>query len=116
LQKFDIADGGAVYKVMLNQWNGTVAEVLVNGASAGLITWPPYELNISSGLKTGENGIMVKVTGSLKNTFGYFYKNNKQWINGPGDWDTAPEGNPSADKYFLMNYGLFEPFSLVKVE
>ncbi len=97
-QTFDIADEGACTKLMLNQWNGTLAEVLVNGASAGLIMWPPYELNISSGLKTGENEIVVKVTGSLKNTFGYFYKNNKQWINGPGDWDTAPDGNPSADK------------------
>jgi hypothetical protein len=115
-RKFDVADEGAEYKVILNKWNGTLAEVMVNGASAGLILWPPYELNIGSLIKTGENEIVVKVTGSLKNTFGYFYKNNKQWINGPGDWDTAPDGNPSYDKYFLMNYGLFEPFGLVRIE
>jgi len=102
-----------LYKVKLNNWNGTLAEVFVNGTPAGQIMWPPYELSLGPVLKPGENEIVVRVTGSLKNTFGYFYRNNKQWINGPGDWDTAPEGNPPAGKYFLMNYGLFEPFSLV---
>jgi hypothetical protein len=53
--------------------------------------------------------------GSLKNTFGYFYKNNNRWINGPGDWDTAPAKTAGIDEYFFMDYGLMEPFSLIRV-
>ncbi len=115
-EKFNMTNAGSSFKVKLNEWNGTLAEVMVNGEKAGIILWPPYELNIGSQLKDGENEIIVKVTGSLKNTFGYFYKDNKQWINGPGDWNDAPAELPSFDQYYLMDYGLFEPFSLVMMK
>ncbi len=116
-QKFNISKTGTDYRVKLNQWKGTVAEVFVNGEKAGLITWYPNELNVEPYIREGGNEIMVKVVGSLKNTFGYFYKDSKKaWINGPGDWNEAPEKIPSPDKYFLMDYGLFEPFSLLEVK
>jgi hypothetical protein len=102
------------YEVKLNKWNGSVSEVWVNGESAGVIAWPPYELDVSSLLKEGNNEITVKVTGSLKNTFGFFYHDNDSWIFGPHSWNTAPEKIPPASDYFLMDYGLFEPFDLVQ--
>lgn len=104
------------YKVKLTNWKGTVAEVLVNGQSAGLIAWQPNELDVTGLLKEGENEITVKVTGSLKNTFGFFYQNNDNWIFGPHSWNYAPEKQPAASEYFLMDYGLFEPFELVAVK
>jgi len=113
-QKFAMEKSGSQYLVKLNKWNGILVEVTVNGKNAGLISWPPYQLNVSSLLNQGENEIAVTVVGSLKNTFGYFYKGNKQWINGPGDWNTAPDKIPSLKQYYLMDYGLFEPFSLVE--
>ena len=103
------------FKVKLNKWNGTVAEVFVNGQSSGLIAWQPNELDVTSLLKEGENEITVKVTGSLKNTFGFFYVKNDGWIFGPGSWNNAPEKVPSASEYFLMDYGLMRPFELLKV-
>jgi hypothetical protein len=112
-QKFKLKNDGFRYKIRLNKWNGTLAEVVVNGKTAGLIMWPPYELNISSLLHEGENEITVNIIGSLKNTFGYFYKDNNQWINGPWDWNEAPLEPPSIDQYYLMDYGLFEPFDLI---
>jgi hypothetical protein len=115
-QKFSTQKSSSQYLVKLNKWNGILAEVKVNGKDAGLISWPPYTLNISSLLKDGENEISLTVVGSLKNTFGYFYKANKQWINGPGDWNTAPDKIPSLSQYYLMDYGLFEPFSLVEAK
>jgi len=114
-RQFRIAETGGEFRVKLNQWNGTMSAVVVNGKEAGLILWPPYELNIGPFVKEGENEITVKVTGSLKNTFGYFYKHNRQWINGPGDWDDAPDDPPSLSRYFLMDYGLSEPFSLLRI-
>jgi len=58
----------------------------------------------------------VKVTGSLKNTFGFFYQNNDNWIFGPHSWNYAPEKAPAGADYFLMDYGLMEPFELVAVK
>jgi hypothetical protein len=115
-QNFSISKtDGTSFKVKLNKWNGTVAEVLVNGQPAGLIVWQPNELDVTSLLKDGENEVTVKVTGSLKNTFGFFYQKNDGWIFGPHSWNYAPEKAPAGSEYFLMDYGLMEPFELVKV-
>jgi len=109
------ADGTA-FKVKLSKWNGSVAEVLVNGQPTGLIAWQPNELDVTSLLKDGDNEITVKVVGSLKNTFGYFFKEADKWIYGPHEWNYAPEKAPDASGYFLMDYGMMEPFGLVQVK
>jgi hypothetical protein len=113
-QGFNIEKRSDRFKVRLTGWNGTVAEVMVNGTKAGIIAWPPEELEITSLLRDGENDITIRVVGSLKNTFGYFYADNQKWINGPHDWDHAPEDLPGMDQYYLMDYGLFNPFELWK--
>ncbi|MBA4409563.1 MAG: glycosyl hydrolase [Bacteroidota bacterium] len=116
-QNFNVAKtDGTTFKVKLNKWNGSVTEVLVNGQSAGLIAWQPNELDVTSLLKDGANEITVKVTGSLKNTFGFFYQKNEGWIFGPWSWNSAPAKIPAASEYFLMDNGLMEPFSLVEVK
>ncbi|NEW81995.1 MAG: hypothetical protein GZ094_06485 [Mariniphaga sp.] len=115
-ENFTLAKSTSQFKVKLNKWNGTLAEVYVNEKKAGIIAYPPYELNISEFVIDGNNMISVKVVGSLKNTFGYFYKDNHRWINGPGDWDTAPDKLSTYKDYFLMDYGLEEPFSLIRME
>lgn len=107
---------GVAYKVRLNKWNGTVAEVLVNGRSAGLIAWQPYEQDVTDLLHDGINEISVRITGSLKNTFGFFYRDNTIWLHGPFQWTTAPESTPSASAYYLIDYGLMEPFMLVSCQ
>jgi hypothetical protein len=84
----------------------------VNGQNAGLIAWQPFELDVTEWMKTGTNEITVNVFGSLKNTFGFFYENNNNWIFGPFSWNNAPENIPPASDYFLVDYGLFEPFKL----
>ena len=114
-EDFVVTKSNAQFKVKLNKWKGIIAEVIVNQKRAGIIAYPPYDLNIGQYLIDGKNKITVKVVGSLKNTFGYFYKNNRRWINGPGDWDTAPTQIPRFDQYFLMDYGLEEPFSLIQL-
>jgi len=100
----------------LKKRNGSVSEVWVNGKSAGLIAWQQNELDVTPLLKEGVNEIVVKVTGSLKNTFGFFYKENDSYVSRPHYWNKAPEKIPSALDYFLEDYGLFEPFELVQVD
>lgn len=107
---------GASYKVRLNHWVGSIAEVWVNGKTAGLIAWHPNEADVTSFLNEGSNEITVKITGSLKNTFGfYFYKMDRPVIS-PEMWNHAPEKTPGASEYILMDYGLFEPFDLIQVK
>jgi len=114
-ENFEVTKADSQFKVKLNKWKGIIAEVFVNQKKAGIIAYPPYELNISQFINDGKNEVSVKVVGSLKNTFGYFYKDNHRWINGPGDWDTAPAKIPGIEQYFLMDYGLEEPFSLIRM-
>ena len=109
-------DSSRQFKVKLNKWKGTVAEVLVNGQQAGLVAWQPFELDVTSLLKDGDNEITVKVVGSLKNTFGYFFKEANKWIYGPHEWNYSPEKFPAASDYYLQDLGLMEPFSLVAVK
>jgi hypothetical protein len=117
LQNFKISStAGANFKVKLPAWNGIVASVSVNGQPAGEIAWQPYELDVTPFLKDGANEIKVEITGSLKNTFGFFYQKSEGWIFGPWSWNYAPATRPSADGYYLMDYGLFKPFELIKEE
>ncbi|MGV8138086.1 MAG: glycosyl hydrolase [Mangrovibacterium sp.] len=103
---------GGTYFLKLNNWKGQVSEVLVNGEHAGLIAFAPYELDITDKMKKGANDITVRITGSLKNTFGVFFNRNENWIWGPFSWVKAPEGLPSASDYSFRDYGLFEPFKV----
>ncbi len=112
-RKFNIENNRSCFSVSLNNWKGTICEVLVNGEKAGLIAFPPYKLDITKYIKQGENTIEVNVTGSLKNTFGYFYRPNNKWIHGPHDWNYAPGRQPGINGMFLMDYGLYEPFDLL---
>uniref|UniRef100_UPI00321754D8 glycosyl hydrolase n=1 Tax=uncultured Draconibacterium sp. TaxID=1573823 RepID=UPI00321754D8 len=116
-QKFVINKSeNKIYKVRLKNWEGSISEVWVNGEQAGIIAWQPDELDVSALLTDGENEITVQVIGSLKNTFGFFYHDNNSWIHGPHSWNSAPKGIPSASDYFLMDYGMFEPFELIELE
>ena len=108
------AEEGVAYSVKLNEWNGIISEVMVNGKKAGVIAFPPYELEVTDFIKTGENKIEVIVCGSLKNTFGYFYRPNTKWIHGPGDWNYAPDQQPGLDRMYLVEYGLNGAFDLLR--
>ena len=112
-EHFQIEELDREYVVRLQDWNGTTTEVYVNGQKAGQICWSPYELTVGHLLNEGDNQITVKVVGSLKNTFGHFFKTWESLLNGPGDWNVSPEGMPSMEQYSLMDYGLFEPFDLL---
>ncbi len=100
-------------KVKLNDWYGTVAEVLVNGESAGIIGWAPYELDISDKLKEGENKVEVVVTGSLKNLMGPHHFNPGRGFVTPWSFFRGPVHQPSGEEYDMIDYGLFEDFEVV---
>jgi hypothetical protein len=100
--------------VRLGGYHGAVAEVLVNGESAGFIAFNPPELEITKKLILGTNRIGVVVYGTLKNTLGPHHNNPEQGTAWPRHFQRGAEGGfPPGSAYSLLDYGLFEDFSVI---
>lgn len=109
---YNLNDLSKQYSVKLGKWNGTVAEVYVNGKKAGIIGFEPYVLPVSPYLKEGENQIEVRIIGSLKNLLGPHYRHPAPGLASPWHWKNITEQMPGSD-YQMMDYGLIDDFSLV---
>jgi len=105
------------YFVHLPKWRGSVAEVRVNGKSAGLIDAPPWDCEVTRWTKSGQNTVEVKVIGTLKNTLGPHHGKPALGAAWPSAFHKAPEsGPPPGAEYSTVAYGLFEPFVIKKIE
>lgn len=100
------------YEVQLGKWDGTVAEVIVNGKSAGIIGFKPYTLDVSKWIQPGNNQVEIKVIGSNKNIFGPFHNTSSIGFVTPNLYKGITKW-PSGDRYLQLDYGLYEPFRLV---
>lgn len=114
-KSYKIEETNKTYKIKVPDWHGTVAEVLVNGQSAGIIGMEPYELNITNYVKPGKNEIELQITGSLKNLLGPHFRNPAPGLAGPGHWKNV-EGNIPGKDYQMLDYGLFKNYKLVSYE
>lgn len=118
-KKFKIDSGlqqnNEKFFVRLNQWRGSVAEVLIDGVSAGLIAFPPYELEVTPFIKSDAVKVSVIVYGTLRNTLGPFHGRPPQGSAWPAMFQRgADKGCPPGIEYSLVDYGLFKDFELVK--
>jgi hypothetical protein len=112
-QTFNVASRQGRFHVELNKWYGSVAEVIVNGTSAGYVACSPWQCDVTSLIKPGENAIKVVVIGTLKNTLGPHHAGTALGSAWPGMFQKAPEtGPPPGKDYHTVDYGLFEPFVL----
>ena len=93
-----------------------MAEVRVNGKSAGVVGWQPYELPIDGLVKSGQNVVEVLVTGSLKNLLGPHHGNIARGLVSPGNVRNGPEAMPPGAKYDQLPYGLMDNFQVVRVQ
>jgi hypothetical protein len=112
-REFNIEKPDGEYIVSLNNWKGTIAEVAVNGESATVIAFPPYQSNVSRLIKPGVNKVEVKVIGSLKNLLGPHFNNPAPGFVSPWLWRNV-KGYPAGKDYQLLDYGLMEEFTLMK--
>ncbi|MDR3094057.1 MAG: hypothetical protein LBU62_05380 [Bacteroidales bacterium] len=102
--------GNASHRVILGEWSGTVAEVAVNGKSAGIIGFEPYSVDVTDKMKQGTNTIEVKVVGSNKNLFGPFHNSEKGVVS---PWHFRGVKNyPAGKDYRQLDYGLMDDFRL----
>lgn len=112
-KEYEVDDPSKPHAVQLNRWNGTVAEVYVNGRKAGIIASDPYRLDVTSFLKSGKNQIDVQVIGSHKNLLGPHYRNPAPGLASPWHWKYVEKPIPG-EEYQMMDYGLMEEFDLVR--
>ncbi|MDR1415308.1 MAG: hypothetical protein LBI96_05815 [Odoribacteraceae bacterium] len=110
-KSYTVKNSSAHYALQLKKWDGTMAEVLVNGEKVGIIAYAPYQFDLSPYLKKGSNKIDVRVIGSLKNLLGPHYNNDTRLI-GPNYWNGVHRQDAGND-YFLVDYGLMEDFDVV---
>lgn len=115
-QKFRLDRPSGQYRVSLPKWYGSVARVIVNGKPAGFITAPPWQCEISSLVRPGENTIEIVAVGTLKNTLGPHHGNPGSGSAWPAMFQKGPApGPPRGDLYATIGYGLFEPFQVLQV-
>ncbi|MBL7185601.1 MAG: hypothetical protein ISS70_04695 [Phycisphaerae bacterium] len=112
-RNFVVARPAGRYVVELQDWYGSVAEVLVNGRSAGFVAYRPWEIDVTDVIVPGLNRISVVVTGTLKNMLGPHHAGTDLGAAWPNMFHRAPQsGPPPGDKYHTIGYGLFKPFVL----
>ncbi len=115
-QKFNVTSSAGQYLVELGKWYGSVAEVIINGKSAGYIAYKPWQCEVTDLIKQGTNTIEVVVIGTLKNTLGPHHAGKGLGSAWPGMFQQGPETGPPAGKdYHTVDYGLFEPFVLKQI-
>ena len=112
-KEFNIEKPEGRYKIRLNKWNGTIAEVSVDGKTAGVIAFPPYECDVTKFIKSGVNKAEVKIIGSLKNLMGPHFNNPAPGMVSPGHWRNV-KSYPAGKDYQLLDYGLMEDFDLMQ--
>jgi hypothetical protein len=112
-REFNVENAEGSWEVGTGKWNGTVAEVYVNGTKAGLIAFPPYRADVTGFIKAGVNKIDIKVIGSLKNLQGPHHNNPAPGLTSPGSWRNVKR-YPAGSEYQMIDYGLFEDFTLYR--
>jgi len=113
---FNVARTAGRYVVELEKWYGSVAEIIVNGKSAGYIAYKPWQCDVTDLIKPGGNTVEVIVIGTLKNTLGPHHAGKGLGSAWPGMFQQGPETGPPAGKdYHTVDYGLFEPFVLKQI-
>ncbi len=99
---------GEQVRLRLKDPAATAVRVEVNGKPAGVLGWQPWELDITSALRNGQNSVEVIVLGSLENSFGpvhndtYRTQGNNWWF-GPQSFTDEKRWT---DSYHHTPYGL----------
>jgi hypothetical protein len=105
------AEGERLF-VQVPEYRGTAVRVLVNGKTAGIIAWPPNEVDITDCLDGDDVELRIEVIGHRRNSHGPLHHAQKwpMWT-GPGEFIT--EGEDWIDAYQLVPCGLMRAPVLV---
>jgi hypothetical protein len=80
-----------------------VAHVRVNGQQVGTIAWQPHRVDVTAGLRPGENEIEIELVGTLRNLLGpHHLKGGDLVRTGPRDFRDKQRWT---DDYILVPFG-----------
>ncbi|NOX53147.1 MAG: hypothetical protein GXP27_01645, partial [Planctomycetes bacterium] len=114
-QIFNVEQPAGRYVVRWKNWLGSVAKVVVNGELAGYVGWQPWQCDVTEHIRAGQNEVKVIVIGTLRNTLGPHHAGPVRGAAWPPAFQRGPRtGPPPGDAYHTLDYGLFEPFELVR--
>ena len=98
-------------KVSLPAWAGSVVEVLLDGKRVQVIGWKPHVCEFAA--EPGRHIVGVRIISTPRNLFGPFHDPAKlRTIGWPGSWTKFPEHQPPGAEYDVVDYGLFEAFTV----
>ena len=113
---FKVAEGAGNKPIMLNLGEvRDVAEIFVNGKSAGILWKKPYEADISHLVKTGENELKIEIVNLWVNRLtGDMLLDPKDWFCKTNQSFMTSEVWPGGDEPFrLQTAGLLGPVTVV---
>ena len=95
--------------ISLNDWNGSVASVEVDGKNHGSILWQPYSFSLKGPFKKGTHYISLEVVGNIGNLMGPHFKDGRPnaWT-----WLDSPDKEPEGAEYKISPYGLEQSFEI----
>jgi hypothetical protein len=94
--------------VEVPEWEGVVMKIRVNGMEAGIVAWPPYEVDITDALADGRNRLEIEIVSSRRNLLGPLHLKEKLpgWT---GSGQFVAGGEDVTAKYVSLPYGLMAP-------
>jgi len=96
-------------RISFPHWQGSVAEVLLDGNHIQTAGWQPYICEVPA--TPGRHVVALRIVATPRNLFGPFHNTTKpRMIAWPGAWKDFPEHQPPGTQYDLLEYGLMEPF------
>jgi hypothetical protein len=96
-------------RISFPDWQGSVAEILLDGNRVQTSGWQPYVCEIA--ITPGSHVVGLRVVATPRNLFGPFHNSTKpRMIAWPGAWSDFPEHQPPGTQYDFVDYGLMEPF------
>ena len=101
-------------RISFPAWQGSVAEVLLDGRRIQTVAWQPFSLETP--VAPGVHRVGLRVVATPRNLFGPFHNPTKpRMIAWPGAWSEFPKNQPPGEKYDFVDYGLMEAFSVQAV-
>jgi len=103
----------ADYYFLVPDWQGALAQLKINGQTAGYLFSRYDWLKITDKLNPGKNSMELIIFGTLRNTLGPHHLNPPPGRAWPSAFQQAPAGGqPPGDEYSFLDYGLFSPFQI----
>ncbi len=103
IAQFVLDDDTDQIDILINDWNGSVVSLEIDGKNYGEKLWPPYSFSLKSPFKKGTHYVSIEVVGNIGNLMGPHFKDDVPvaWT-----WLDSPDKEPHGSKYKISPYGL----------